>query len=157
MKPPEVGKVHDHGPKSVPGPTLQNPRKQTLRYEQPQTFGTQKPRHTAEVGDGGNARIQAPSHEKHHLSNLLQRGQQSRGMPLETHRVAPRPLDERRGGKTARLTALDFLMEPQDGASKQPWWEKKSRAQKGGNKVQQISDRGESFEDEKGMRLSYYS
>lgn len=139
-------------PYSVPSPIIQNPRKQSVGYEQLQTAGTQRPRQTTEFGDGGYERIESLSHEKHHLSNLLHRGKRSPSMPLETHRVGPRRLDEWRGGKTARLTALDFLMEPQDAALKQPWWERKSQGHKRGNKAQQSSDRDRSFENENGTR-----
>jgi len=140
-------------PYSVPGQAIQNPRQEIVGYAQLPPAGTQRPRQATEFIDGGYERIESLSHEKHHLSDLLHHGKRSPSMPLETHRVAPKRLDEWRGGKTARLTALDFLMEPQDPSLKQPWWERKARGQKRVNQGQRNSDRGGSFEDENGMRF----
>lgn len=137
---------------SVPSQAIQNPRQQIVGYAQPPPVGTQRPRQGTEFIDGGYERIERLSNEKHHLSDVLHHGKRSPSMPLETHRVAPRRWEEWRRGMTARLTALDFLMEPQDPSLKQPWWERKARGQKRVNQGQQSSDKGGSFEDENGMR-----
>ena len=152
MEPSDMETLHIGAPNSIPNEAMQTPREQILRFEQAQTVTTQGPRQTAASGNGGNPRVEGRSHEKHHLSNLLHRGQPGVSKPLETHPVAPRSLDEWRGAKTARLTALDFLMESQDAASKQAWWERKSHSQRGAHKVQQSSDRDGTFGDENGMR-----
>lgn len=156
MKPTEEKTRRDES-HSPPTQAMQNPHKQSAGYVQPQTAGTQRPRQAAEFGDGGYERIEGLSHEKHHLSNLIHRGQHRPSVPLETPRAAPRRLEEWRGSTPARLTALDFLMEPEDAESKQPWWERKSHGHRRANKAQQSTPRDGSFKDENGTCVLYSS